>query len=71
MDAIQVGYYMSKDGFVKAPRRGGHTGGLTHIRIPCGAKVIGVTGEIGDRPDYRKVNPGVGSFGPNQDFWTF
>ena len=40
---------------MKAPRHGGHTGGLTHIHIPCGAKVIGVTGGIRDRPDYGKV----------------
>ena len=55
VDAVQFRYFTPKDGFVTAPLRGGNGGGLTHIVVPPGAKVVGITGGIGELPDYGRL----------------
>ena len=46
VDAIQVRYRFSNGHLQTMPRRGGGGGGLTHVGIPQGGKVIGLFGGI-------------------------
>ena len=55
VDALQLRYKLLTGELKTTPLHGGNGGGLTHIKVPHGGRVTGITGGIGALPNYGQL----------------